>query len=260
VPRPADIGRLVRLALLLGSAVAAAETSAQAPLAGLPVSTLEGKQTRMDVYLSRVTVVALWAHWCKPCIAELPMLDALYRKHQGDGAVAVVAVNVDAPEAQERARATAAGLNLSLPVLLDSAGQVRRRVNALMGRAETAPLSLPLTLLLDPEGHASGERGLQMGISEAEFVAAKERLIERALRGGVPAGIPTEFRMAALAEKVQLSSPRLAEEEIARRRPTVRQTLVRTFPSASADAVGEMLRVAEETMRSGGSVEISPPR
>jgi thiol-disulfide isomerase/thioredoxin len=36
----------------------------------------------------KVVMVNFWATWCAPCAGELPGLDAVYRKHQGDGYVA----------------------------------------------------------------------------------------------------------------------------------------------------------------------------
>ena len=41
-----------------------------------------------------VTIVHYWATWCAPCRIEMPILDAYYRKHRGEG-VDVIAVSID---------------------------------------------------------------------------------------------------------------------------------------------------------------------
>lgn len=41
-----------------------------------------------------VTVVHYWAAWCAPCRVEMPVLDAFYRKHHGQG-LAMIAVSID---------------------------------------------------------------------------------------------------------------------------------------------------------------------
>jgi thiol-disulfide isomerase/thioredoxin len=42
----------------------------------------------------QVTIVHYWATWCAPCRIEMPILDAFYRKHRGQG-LAVIAVSID---------------------------------------------------------------------------------------------------------------------------------------------------------------------
>jgi cytochrome c biogenesis protein CcmG, thiol:disulfide interchange protein DsbE len=42
----------------------------------------------------QVTLVNYWATWCAPCRLEMPVLDAYYRKHHGQG-LAMLAVSVD---------------------------------------------------------------------------------------------------------------------------------------------------------------------
>lgn len=42
----------------------------------------------------QVTIVHYWATWCAPCRVEMPILDAYYRKHQGQG-LALLAVSID---------------------------------------------------------------------------------------------------------------------------------------------------------------------
>ena len=41
-----------------------------------------------------VMVIHYWATWCAPCRIEMPVLDAYYRKHHGQG-LAMLAVSID---------------------------------------------------------------------------------------------------------------------------------------------------------------------
>ncbi len=40
--------------------------------------TVDGKPVKLGDFAAPVTVIGLWATWCKPCLAELPYLDQLY--------------------------------------------------------------------------------------------------------------------------------------------------------------------------------------
>jgi cytochrome c biogenesis protein CcmG, thiol:disulfide interchange protein DsbE len=41
-----------------------------------------------------VTIVHYWATWCAPCRIEMPVLDAYYRKHHGQG-LHMLAISID---------------------------------------------------------------------------------------------------------------------------------------------------------------------
>lgn len=53
-----------------------------------------GHSTSLAAYRGRPTLVNLWAHWCVPCRAEMPTIDAM--AGQRGAALQVVAVNEDA--------------------------------------------------------------------------------------------------------------------------------------------------------------------
>ena len=65
--------------------------SAPPPLSG---ADLNGKLLNLSQYRGRVVVVDFWATWCKPCVAELPLLTTLYTKYKGKG-LEIIGVSLD---------------------------------------------------------------------------------------------------------------------------------------------------------------------
>jgi cytochrome c biogenesis protein CcmG, thiol:disulfide interchange protein DsbE len=64
----------------------------------------------------KVTIIDFWASWCPGCQTSIPALEALYRERRGEG-LRVVGVSVD--EHPEHARAMAASLGASFPIVFD---------------------------------------------------------------------------------------------------------------------------------------------
>jgi cytochrome c biogenesis protein CcmG, thiol:disulfide interchange protein DsbE len=78
--------RFVRLAAV---SIAASASLAAAPFQS--ARTLDGVPFNPA---GHVTIVHYWATWCAPCRIEMPILDAYYRKHHGQG-LDVLAVSID---------------------------------------------------------------------------------------------------------------------------------------------------------------------
>lgn len=55
---------------------------------------LKATAIRSESYRGKVLLVVYWATWCKPCTAELPTLQALYRQYRSRG-FEVIGVNLD---------------------------------------------------------------------------------------------------------------------------------------------------------------------
>lgn len=83
-------------------------------------------------------VINYWAQWCKPCIEEIPQLNALDRTYEQ---VTVLGVNYDGAEGAELAQQREA-LGVAFSSVSDPAAQ--------LGIAR--PAVLPTTLILDPQG------------------------------------------------------------------------------------------------------------
>ncbi len=84
-------------------------------------------------------VVNYWAEWCKPCIREIPELNALDREYPG---VSVLGVNYDGASGEELQRQLTA-LDVQFPTLPDDPA---------LKLGTTRPVVLPTTLIIDPEG------------------------------------------------------------------------------------------------------------
>jgi thiol-disulfide isomerase/thioredoxin len=95
-------------------------------------------ELRLDQFRGQWVVINYWATWCKPCIKEIPELNALDEFPQ----VAVLGVNYDGASGEELQQQLLE-LGITFPTLdADPAAQ--------LGVAR--PLVLPTTLVLDPTG------------------------------------------------------------------------------------------------------------
>jgi len=90
------------------------------------LDTLDGQAIALSDLRGQVVLINLWASWCPPCRAEMPALDAVYRKYREAGFV-VLAVNTTFQDSEADARAFAQNLGLTFPILLDRDGATSRR-------------------------------------------------------------------------------------------------------------------------------------
>lgn len=87
-----------------------------APPAALELKDLSGRVHRLADYRGQVVIINFWATWCEPCRAEMPSIAKL-RTRFVDRPFAVLAVNVDEPEA--RIEKFLAAMPLNFPILVD---------------------------------------------------------------------------------------------------------------------------------------------
>lgn len=91
------------------------------PAPDFALSDLDGATVQLSALRGQVVLVNVWATWCPPCRAEMPMIEAAYARYRDQG-FTVLAVNQ-----REDARTVAAYIavsGLSFPTLLDRDGAV----------------------------------------------------------------------------------------------------------------------------------------
>jgi thiol-disulfide isomerase/thioredoxin len=144
-----SLSLLAGLALLAAGALGVLALLTRPSLPGEPVAqalpdvTLldtSGAPVRLVDLRGRPLVLNVWATWCPPCDEEMPALEALHRQ-QGSEGVQVIAVNLQ--EAPEIVAGYLAERDLTLPVLLDSAGKLADALDVTY---------LPTTFFVDESG------------------------------------------------------------------------------------------------------------
>ena len=121
------------------------ETTPALPLKGniapdFSLPSLDGKNVQLSDFAGQVVVVNLWATWCPPCRAEMPMLNVYYEAFRDEG-VTILAVNSEEDAATVKQFMQTHGF--SMPVLLDSQSDVFALYQA---------TGLPTTVVIDREG------------------------------------------------------------------------------------------------------------
>jgi cytochrome c biogenesis protein CcmG, thiol:disulfide interchange protein DsbE len=132
--------------MLLLSAVCAAATVIAAPAQvgepapALVVPQLDGRLFDLAGLRGKVVIVNFWATWCAPCRAEMPRLDAFYRRYHAQG-LDLLGLSVD--DANDRAAVVAIMKRFGYPAAIEAMAKVN---------GFGAPVAVPMTWIIDPAG------------------------------------------------------------------------------------------------------------
>ena len=155
----------VILGLLWGVSAAAAE-----PAPALSVPTLAGPAFDLSTQRGHVVIVNFWATWCVPCRAEMPMLDAFYKKHRGEG-LEMLGLSIDTPAALPKVKQAAGTVSYPIAVARDA-----------QANGFASPNALPVTYVIDVKGAVAAmimpENG--EGIGERKLASVVEPLLKSA--------------------------------------------------------------------------------
>ena len=119
-----------------------------APVAdGLPDLTLaclgEGKPVRLAGVRGTPMVVNVWASWCGPCKAELPMMGEFYR----DNREKLAFLGIDMADDRVAALAMAGSTAMTFPSVQDPKSEIRAGLKV---------IGVPTTLFVRPDGTIAG--------------------------------------------------------------------------------------------------------
>jgi thiol-disulfide isomerase/thioredoxin len=128
------------LALATAAPASAGLPRVGAPAPAVALKALDGTPIDLARLKGKVVVANVWATWCGPCRAEMPMLDAFYRAHRDEG-VALVGLSADRSRDLPGVRRVMAAF--SYPAGLLSQASVNRLGDQTI---------LPLTLVIDRKG------------------------------------------------------------------------------------------------------------
>ena len=129
----------------------------------LPLVTLDGRAVNLSDLRGKVVFVNLWASWCPPCRAEMPGIEALYKKvDHSKVAFVMLSLDDDAAKAQKFVKSQ----GYTFPVYL--------RTGELPAPFDSN--SIPSTVILSPDGQVAARHDGMAEYDTPEFRAALEKL------------------------------------------------------------------------------------
>jgi peroxiredoxin len=112
--------------------------------APLSLPDLDGAGHTLADWRGRVVLLAFWASWCEPCIAEIPHLVALDARQRAHG-LSIVGVGLDAPD---KLRNVVRTLSVGYPVLVADPDDARPLLEAWGDKSGV----IPYLVLIDRQG------------------------------------------------------------------------------------------------------------
>jgi len=137
---------LIALAAFAGGLYFGRDTpreSTAAPLLGLTLPDIDGREQRLDQWHGKVLIVNFWATWCEPCKTEMPEF-VRAQTRMGDKGLQFVGIAIDQPD---KIRKFSSELGLNYPSLVGGYGALE-----LSKSLGNKLMALPFSLVIDREG------------------------------------------------------------------------------------------------------------
>lgn len=228
-----------------------------------PLTTLDNKPTRLAAYRGKVTLVAMWASYCAPCLDEMTYIQAIADKYRGNPKVRVIAVSIDDNDAETRAKIKqlVAKHKLTLPMLIDSTGALMKKLapQDKYGKRRTV---VPLMVVIDEMFRLRRKWGLDHQLPKVAFVDEVAQLIEPALRGEVPAAAkPYEAPMGSFFSRklLTIEATNLSEAEVDAYRKQIIARIRRIQPKLRPKQLASLRAELTTKLRRGGTFAILVP-
>ncbi|NOY71190.1 MAG: TlpA family protein disulfide reductase [Gammaproteobacteria bacterium] len=130
--------------LLLGSILMKSQSLHASPLMPLAenftLPDIEGQQVSLNDYQGQYVLLNFWATWCKPCVTEMPELEAAHQALKAQG-FTVLAINVG--ESESKIKAFVAARGFTFPIVLDNDWVIAERYGV---------MGIPTSFYIDPGG------------------------------------------------------------------------------------------------------------
>ncbi len=107
----------------------------------LSLSDLGGVPHQLSDYRGQVVLVNLWATWCPPCQAEMPLFQQYFERHKAEG---FTVIGVEDGEPASDVKAFASKYGLTFPIWLDPAHEATDHAFKTM--------NLPTSFVIDRSG------------------------------------------------------------------------------------------------------------
>jgi cytochrome c biogenesis protein CcmG, thiol:disulfide interchange protein DsbE len=120
----------------------------------LVLTGLDGKTFDLAKLRGKVVLINYWATWCAPCKAEMPTLDAFFRRYHDQG-LEIIGISVDFKDDIQKVPKAAKAL--AYPVAL---------LGAITEDGFGPPEGVPLTYVIDTTG-----------VVREKFIAAPDKLL-----------------------------------------------------------------------------------
>ena len=129
---------LLALASLVAASCAADDGDAISPL-DIELGSADGGTTTLAAESDGLLVVNLWATWCAPCVAEMPVFDEVADERAADATV----LGINVGDTVEEATAFATELGVDYAMFTDPDGRLQTALGV---------NSLPATVFIAPSG------------------------------------------------------------------------------------------------------------